>query len=215
MSNNSKQDIESQHKNEKSFDSKAFLKTVPHKPGVYRMLSEDQKILYVGKAKDLKNRVSSYFRGNIVNSRTYSMVKQIRDVQVTITATEAEALLLENDKSYPYIYLSSHKFPRLTFHRGAKKGKGQYFGPYPSAGAFVNVRIVILVIVQDLVCNTKLSDVLRHCTNEITEEDYQQQGVSHTIKFLQGKSQQVIEELVGQMDQASSQLNFEQAANFP
>ncbi len=71
--------------------SKAFLKTVPHKPGVYRMISEDEKILYVGKAKDLKNRVSSYFRGNIVNSRTYSMVKQIRDVQVTITATEAEA----------------------------------------------------------------------------------------------------------------------------
>ena len=111
------------------------------------MISADEKILYVGKAKDLKSRVSSYFRDNIANSRTYSMVKQIRDVQVTITATEAEALLLESnlikkhqprynillwdDKSYPYIYLSKHKFPRLTFHRGAKKAKGNILDRIP------------------------------------------------------------------------------------
>ena len=135
----------------KTFDSASFLKTVPHKPGVYRMLSIDEKILYVGKAKDLKNRVSSYFRDNIANSRTYSMVKQICDIQITITTTEAEALLLESnlikkhqprynillrdDKSYPNIFLSKDKFPRLSFHRGAKKAKGEYFGPYPSAGA--------------------------------------------------------------------------------
>jgi len=133
------------------FDSKLFLKTVPHKPGVYCMMNADNQVLYVGKAKDLKNRVSSYFRGNLVNSRIYSMVKQIRDVQITITDTEAEALLLESnlikkhktrynvllrdDKSYPYIYISDSKFPRVSFHRGARKKKGQYFGPYPSAGA--------------------------------------------------------------------------------
>src|SRR5210317_1741820 len=102
MSNNPKEDADKQTianlgVDSQAFDSKRFLKTVPHKPGVYRMISEDETILYVGKAKDLKNRVSSYFRGNIANSRTYSMVKQIRDVRVTITATEAEALLLESN----------------------------------------------------------------------------------------------------------------------
>ncbi|MGK0270880.1 MAG: excinuclease ABC subunit C, partial [Cocleimonas sp.] len=223
-----------------SFDSISFLKTVPHKPGVYRMISVDEKILYVGKAKDLKSRVSSYFRDNIANSRTYSMVKQICDVQVTITATEAEALLLESnlikkyqprynillrdDKSYPNIYLSKDKFPRLSFHRGAKKSKGQYFGPYPSAGAVRETLSLLQKLFQVRQCeNSYYSNRSRPClqfqikrctapcTNEITEKDYQQ-GVSHTVKFLQGKSQQVIDDLVQQMDHASVNLEFEQAA---
>jgi len=223
-----------------SFDSGSFLKTVPHKPGVYRMISVDEKILYVGKAKDLKSRVSSYFRDNIANSRTYSMVKQICDVQVTITTTEAEALLLESnlikkyqprynillrdDKSYPNIYLSKDKFPRLSFHRGAKKAKGQYFGPYPSAGAVRETLSLLQKLFQVRQCeNSYYSNRSRPClqfqikrctapcTNEITEKDYQQ-GVSHTVKFLQGKSQQVIDELVQQMDHASAKLEFEQAA---
>ncbi|MCL4166506.1 UNVERIFIED_CONTAM: hypothetical protein GTU68_029581, partial [Idotea baltica] len=204
------------------------------------MISSDDKILYVGKAKDLKNRVSSYFRDNIANSRTYSMVKQICDVQVTITATEAEALLLESnlikkvqprynillrdDKSYPNIYLSKDKFPRLSFHRGAQKGKGQYFGPYPSAGAVRETLSLLQKLFQVRQCeNSYFSNRSRPClqyqikrctapcTNEITEKDYQQ-GVSHTVKFLQGKSQQVIDELVQQMDHASAKLEFEQAA---
>lgn len=224
-----------------SFDSASFLKTVPHKPGVYRMISVDEKILYVGKAKDLKSRVSSYFRDNIANSRTYSMVKQICDVQVTITTTEAEALLLESnlikkyqprynillrdDKSYPNIYLSKDKFPRLSFHRGAKKAKGQYFGPYPSAGAVRETLSLLQKLFQVRQCeNSYYSNRSRPClqyqikrctapcTNEITEKDYQQ-GVAHTVKFLQGKSQQVIDELVQQMDHASAKLEFEQAAN--
>ncbi len=224
----------------KSFDSGSFLKTVPHKPGVYRMISVDEKILYVGKAKDLKNRVSSYFRDNIANSRTYSMVKQIHDVRVTITSTEAEALLLESnlikkyqprynillrdDKSYPNIFLSKDTFPRLSFHRGAKKAKGQYFGPYPSAGAVRETLSLLQKLFQVRQCeNSYFSNRSRPClqyqikrctapcTNEITEADYQQ-GVTHTVKFLQGKSQQVIDELVQQMDQASSNLEFEQAA---
>jgi len=224
-----------------TFDSISFLKTVPHKPGVYRMISEDEKILYVGKAKDLKNRVSSYFRDNIANSRTYSMVKQICDVQVTITTTEAEALLLESnlikkhqprynillrdDKSYPNIYLSKDKFPRLSFHRGAKKAKGQYFGPYPSAGAVRETLALLQKLFQVRQCeNSYFSNRSRPClqyqikrctapcTNEITAADYQQ-GVSHTVKFLQGKSEQVIDELVQQMDHASANLEFEQAAN--
>ncbi|MCL4110024.1 UNVERIFIED_CONTAM: hypothetical protein GTU68_038241 [Idotea baltica] len=204
------------------------------------MISADDKILYVGKAKDLKNRVSSYFRDNIANSRTYSMVKQICDVQVTITATEAEALLLESnlikkvqprynillrdDKSYPNIYLSKDKFPRLSFHRGAQKGKGQYFGPYPSAGAVRETLSLLQKLFQVRQCeNSYFSNRSRPClqyqikrctapcTNEITEKDYKQ-GVSHTVKFLQGKSQQVMDELVQQMDQASANLEFEQAA---
>jgi len=224
------------------FDSKTFLKTVPHKPGVYRMMSADEKILYVGKAKDLKNRVSSYFRGNLVNSRIYSMVKQIHDVQITITSTEAEALLLESnlikkhrprynillrdDKSYPYIYLSKHKFPRLTFHRGGRKGKGQYFGPYPSAGAVRETlgllqKLFLVRQCEDSYFSNRSRPCLQYqierctapCTNEISEEDYQQ-GTRHTVKFLQGKSQLVIDELVQQMDKASTSLEFERAAGY-
>lgn len=222
------------------FDSKTFLKMVPHKPGVYRMISADDKILYVGKAKDLKNRVSSYFRSNIVNSRIYSMVKQIQDVQITITSTEAEALLLESnlikkhhprynillrdDKSYPYIYLSKHEFPRLTFHRGGRKGKGQYFGPYPSAGAVRETLNLLQKLFLVRQCeNSYFSNRSRPClqyqiqrctapcTNEINKHDYQV-GVRHSIQFLEGKSQQVMDELVMQMDQASARLEFEQAA---
>ncbi len=225
---------------EDSFDSKTFLKTVPHKPGVYRMISVDEKILYVGKAKDLKNRVSSYFRSNLVNSRIYSMVKQIRDVQITITGTEAEALLLESnlikkhhprynillrdDKSYPYIYLSKHQYPRLTFHRGSRKSKGQYFGPYPSAGAVRETLNLLQKLFQVRQCeNSYFSNRSRPClqfqiqrctapcTQEVTEQAYSQ-GVRHTVKFLEGKSQQVIEELVQQMDDASAKLAFEEAA---
>ena len=225
---------------EGSFDSKAFLKTVPHKPGVYRMLSADGTVLYVGKAKDLRNRVSSYFRSNLVNSRIYSMVKQIRDVQITLTNTEAEALLLESnlikkhyprynillrdDKSYPYIYLSAHRYPRLTFHRGARKGKGQYFGPYPSAGAVretLNLLQKLFLVRQceDSYFSNRSRPCLQYqiercsapCTQEISKQDYQQ-GVRHTVQFLQGKSQQVINELVQLMDQSSVRLEFEQAA---
>ena len=224
------------------FDSKTFLKTVPHKPGVYRMMSDEGKILYVGKAKDLKNRVSSYFRKNLVNSRIYSMVKQIQDVQITLTSTEAEALLLESnlikkhhprynillrdDKSYPYIYLSKHKFPRLTFHRGGRKGQGQYFGPYPSAGAVretLNLLQKLFLVRQceDSYFSNRSRPCLQYqiqrctapCTAEINEQDYQQ-GVRHTVKFLEGKSQQVIDELVEQMDQSVTRLEFEQAAIF-
>ncbi len=226
--------------NEEKFDSASFLKTVPHKPGVYRMLSVDDKILYVGKAKDLKNRVSSYFRSNLVNSRIYSMVKQIRDVQITITNTEAEALLLESnlikkhlprynillrdDKSYPYIYLSKHQYPRLTFHRGAKKAKGQYFGPYPSAGAVREALGLLQKLFQVRQCeNSYFSNRSRPClqfqiqrctapcTQEISEQDYSL-GVRHTVQFLQGKSKQVIDELVESMDVSTAKLAFEQSA---
>lgn len=223
-----------------AFDSKQFLTTVPHKPGVYRMLGVDDKILYVGKAKDLKNRVSSYFRSNLVNSRIWSMVKQIQNIRITITDTEAEALLLESnlikkhrprynillrdDKSYPYIYVSQHKYPRVQFHRGGKQSKGQYFGPYPSAGAVRETLNRLQKLFQVRQCEDsyfanrsrpclqyQIKRCTAPCTNEISESDYKI-GVDHTIKFLQGKSQQVIDDLVQQMDQAALELEYEKAA---
>ena len=224
------------------FDSKLFLKTVPHKPGVYCMMNADNQVLYVGKAKDLKNRVSSYFRGNLVNSRIYSMVKQIRDVQITITNTEAEALLLESnlikkhktrynvllrdDKSYPYIYISDSKFPRVSFHRGARKKKGQYFGPYPSAGAVRETLGQLQKLFKARQCedsyfSNRTRPCLQYqikrctapCTDEINARDYAE-SVDYTVQFLQGKSQEVTESLVSRMDVASSQLRFEQAAEY-
>ncbi|HFC92828.1 MAG TPA: excinuclease ABC subunit UvrC [Leucothrix mucor] len=224
------------------FDSKTFLKTVPHKPGVYRMVNGDGEILYVGKAKDLKNRVSSYFRSNLVNSRIWSMVKQIQDVRITITSTEAEALLLESnlikkhlprynillrdDKGYPYLYLSKHKFPRLRFHRGGRKGKGKYFGPYPSAGAVREALNKLQKLFQVRQCEDsyfsnrsrpclqfQIKRCSAPCTNEISTNDYQR-DVNHTIKFLQGKSKQVIDDLVKQMDQSAEKLEYEKAAEY-
>ena len=225
-----------------AFNSKIFLKTVPHKPGVYRMVNRDGDILYVGKAKDLKNRVSSYFRHHLVNARIWSMVKQIQAVRITITSTEAEALLLESnlikkhlprynillrdDKGYPYLYLSHHKFPRLRFHRGGRKGKGQYFGPYPSAGAVREALSKLQKLFQVRQCEDsyfsnrsrpclqfQIKRCSAPCTNEITLSDYQR-DINHTIKFLQGKSKQVIDDLVQQMDQAAEKLKYEKAAEY-
>ncbi len=235
-------DFTSPSSNNNDFDSDCFLKTVPHKPGVYRMIDASEEILYVGKAKDLKSRVSSYFRGTIVNSRTWSMVKQICDVQITLTATEAEALLLESnlikkhhprynvllrdDKSYPYIHISTDKaFPRVAFYRGGRKHKGDYFGPYPSAGAVresLNLLQKLFKVRQceDSYFSNRSRPCLQYqierctapCTGEITQPDYQK-NVSQTIKFLKGKSQQVIDELVTSMDAHSVKLEFEQAAD--
>jgi excinuclease ABC subunit C len=133
------------------FDSKTFLKTLTPLPGVYRMIDSTNTVIYVGKAKNLKNRVSSYFRQTGLTSKTRVMVSQIDHIEITVTHTENEALILENnlikeymprynillrdDKTYPYLFISGHDFPRLSLHRGTKRSVGRYFGPYPSAGA--------------------------------------------------------------------------------
>jgi len=134
------------------FDIKSFLKGLTRRPGIYKMLNSHGDIIYIGKAKNLKNRVSSYFRVKSTSPKQLAMVRKVLSIEVVITHTEGEALLLESqlikrykpryniclrdDKSYPYIYISTHQdFPQITFHRGAKNKPGQYFGPYPSAGA--------------------------------------------------------------------------------
>lgn len=226
-----------------SFDSQDFLKTVPYKPGVYRMLGKDAEILYVGKAKSLRNRLASYFRGNLVNSRIYAMVQQICNVDITLTNTEAEALLLENNlikrysprynillkdgKGYPYIYISTaQEFPRIQFYRGARKQKGQYFGPYPSVGAVRHTLQLMKKLFKVRQCEDsyfanrsrpcleyQIKRCSAPCVNLIPPNAYQT-SVQHAVQFLQGKSAQVIDELVANMEQAAQALEFEKAAEY-
>ena len=135
-----------------AFDARAFARNLTSGPGVYRMIDAQGEVIYVGKARNLKNRVSSYFGRSEQSAKTRALVQQIHDIQIIVTHTETEALILENnlikelkprynillrdDKSYPYLFLStSHEFPRLCYHRGARHDKGRYLGPYPSAGA--------------------------------------------------------------------------------
>ena len=225
------------------FDAKAVLRNIPDKPGVYRMLDEKACVIYVGKAKNLKKRVSSYFLKNVSSPKTRVMVSHIRDIEVTVTHTENEALILENnlikslkprynvlfrdDKSYPFIYLSSkHTFPRLSVHRGAKKKKGRYFGPYPSAGAVretLNLLQKIFPVRQceDSFYSNRSRACLQHqikrctapCVGLITEQEYAE-DVNHAVMFLEGKSTAVINQLVAKMEQASADLEFEKAAHF-
>lgn len=220
---------------------KAFLSSLPNQPGVYQMLGEGGTILYVGKARNLKKRVGSYFSRIAKDLKTQALMKHVKDINVTITHSENDALLLEcnlikkhkphynvlfrDDKSYPYILITDEEFPRIDFYRGSKKEKGRYFGPYPSAAA---VRETIH-IVQKLFClrtctNTffasRARPCLQHqigrcggpCVGLISAEEYQQ-NVQHTILFLQGKSQLIIDELNKRMEQFASQLNFEAAAH--
>lgn len=227
-----------------SFDSKSFTNNLTTKPGVYCMQDADGKIIYVGKAKNLKNRVSSYFNKSAGHSRkTAIMVSQIENIEITITNTENEALILENnlikehkpkynilfrdDKSYPFIYLSNeHDYPRFSYHRGARKRKGKYFGPYPSAGAVkqtINLiqKLFMIRSCEDSMFANRTRPCLQHqikrctapCTNLINEEDYQQ-DIQAAILFLEGKNEAVIETLNQPMLEASNNLCFEKAAKY-
>jgi len=223
-----------------AFDPKAFLKTLTTKPGVYRMINKDGKVIYVGKAKNLKKRVSSYFSRSDQTPKTQIMVSHIANIEIAVTHTENEALILESnlikslkpqynvtyrdDKSYPYIYLSTaQKFPRLAYHRGARKAKGRYFGPYPSAGAVresLNLLQKIFPVRQceDTFFKNRSRPCLQYqikrctapCVDLVSEETYQK-DVRHAVMFLEGKNSAVIDELVKQMEQASESLEFERA----
>ena len=224
-----------------TFDSKAFLKSVTGKPGIYRMYNAEGKVLYVGKARNLKKRLQSYFRSSGLSPKTELLVSQIDHVDVTVTHTESEALLLENnlikeyrprynvllrdDKSYPYIYISDKdKYPRIDLHRGARKKPGRYLGPYPNAGA---VRETINLLqktfrirqCEDSYFKNRSRPCLQYqikrctapCVNLVSVQAYRQ-DIKHALLFLEGKSSQIIEELVADMEKAAAKKNYEKAA---
>ncbi|WP_332401902.1 excinuclease ABC subunit UvrC [Vibrio metschnikovii] len=225
------------------FDSVSFLKNVTHQPGVYRMYNTEAEVIYVGKAKDLKKRLSSYFRSKVDSEKTRALVSHINKIDVTVTHTETEALILEHnyikqylpkynvllrdDKSYPYIFISAHKHPRLSAHRGAKKRKGEYFGPYPDSGAVRETLHLVQKIFPVRQCeDTVYSNRVRPClmyqigrcaapcvSSLISDADYAEL-VNCVRLFLQGKDKQVLEMLIGKMEQASQALRFEDAAKF-
>ncbi|WP_199100712.1 excinuclease ABC subunit UvrC [Dyella sp. ASV21] len=224
-----------------AFDGKAFVKTLTTSPGVYRYFDADGDLLYVGKAGSLKKRVGSYFLKPRMEPRIAAMVAQIERVEITVTRTEGEALLLESqlikslkprynillrdDKSYPYIYLSGGEdYPRLAFHRGARNLPGRYFGPYPSTFAVresLNLMQKLFKVRQceDSYFKNRSRPCLQHqigrctapCVQLITVSDYRN-DVRHAEMFLEGRSSAVIDELAGQMEHASKALEFERAA---
>lgn len=225
------------------FDPEALIKSLTAKPGVYRMIDSGDQVLYVGKARNLRKRVGSYFQRTSQGPKTQSMVRQIRRVEITITHTEGEALLLESnlikelkprynillrdDKSYPYILLSStDNFPRLSFHRGTRRAKGQYYGPFPSAGSVretLNLLQKVFLIRQceDSFFNNRSRPCLQYqikrcnapCVGLISQEDYRE-DIRLVKLFLDGKSNQVVDKLVVRMEKASVILDYEKAAGF-
>ena len=224
-----------------SFDHQPFIKQLGSGPGIYQMLGSAGQVLYVGKAKNLRKRVASYFRKSGLSPKTQALVDRIADINITVTQTEIEALILEqnlikqcrppfnillrDDKSYPYVFLSDRdQYPRLAFHRGAKRRKGSYFGPYPGVQAvresmsFLQKTFRIRQC-EDSVFKNRSRPCLQYqikrctapCVGLIDEADYQR-DVRHTRMFLEGGGDSLLRELAADMDAAAEQLAFEQAA---
>lgn len=226
-----------------SFDAKAFLQNLSSAPGVYRMYDDSGTVIYVGKAKNLHRRVSSYFRKHLDNKKTTALVSHIDHIEVTIVNSETESLILEqnlikkyhpkynvllrDDKSYPYILITKNQHPRIMIHRGAKRRKGDYFGPYPDAGAVRESLHLLQKLFPIRQCEDSMyANRSRPCLmyqigrcfapcvkGLISDAEYQAQ-VEMVKLFLQGKDRQVINNLVKKMEQASTDLAFEQAAKY-
>lgn len=231
------------HDSADRFDHSRFLANTTQQPGVYQMFGVDGAILYVGKAKNLKARLSSYFRKTGLTPKTQALVNRIARVEVTVTASETEALILEqnliksnrppynillrDDKSYPYIFISSGEdYPRISFHRGAKKKRGDYFGPFPNVGAvkeslhFLQKTFRIRQC-EDSVFRNRTRPCLQYqikrctapCVGFISSKDYKT-DLHHTSLFLTGNADKLLSELADQMDVAAQQLEFEKAAAY-
>lgn len=223
------------------FDSRRFVDSLPRRPGVYRMLAADGSLLYVGKAKSLRDRVGSYFVPSNVQPKVQTLVAQIAAMEVTVTRSETEALLLEHnlikalhpkynvllrdDKSFPYLWLASHhEFPRLSVYRGSRNLAGRFFGPYPNAGA-VNEALHYLQKVfrlrncQDSYFSHRSRPCLQHqiercsapCVGLITQQDYAR-DVDAAVRVLEGRNDEVVQELAQRMTTAADALMYEKAA---
>jgi excinuclease ABC subunit C len=228
---------------ERRFEQTSFLRSLTHRPGVYRMLDAKHRVIYVGKARDLKKRVSSYFQRSHASVKTAAMMAQVASVEVTLTNTEAEALILEynlikqhkprfnvilrDDKSYPYIYVSTEQdFPRLQFHRGPRKGKGQYFGPYPSTSAVRETlselqKLFLIRPCRDSYFQNRTRPCLQYqikrctapCVGLVSRDQYAV-DVGAAIEFLEGKNRSVIATFVARMEAASERQDYELAARY-
>lgn len=223
-----------------AFDGKAYVRTLATSPGVYRMFDADDTLLYVGKASNLKKRVGSYFLKPQLEPRIASMVSQIARIEVTLVRTEGEALLLEaqlikslkprynimlrDDKSYPYIFVSEDPFPRIVFHRGAKREKGRYFGPYPSAHAVRESLALMQKLFKVRQCENsyfrnrsrpclqyQIGRCSAPCVGFISESEYAE-DVRHAVMFLEGRNDAVLGELAARMEAASARQDYERAA---
>jgi excinuclease ABC subunit C len=223
------------------FDAKVFVDSLPGRPGVYRMLDSDGQILYVGKARNLKSRVGSYFQPSNVQPKVQALIAKTANMEVTITNSDTEALLLEynlikkhrprfnvvlrDDKSFPYLHLETqHEFPRLNFYRGSRKEPGKYFGPYPSAGAVRDTLQQLQKLFRIRNCDDtyfanrsrpclqyQIQRCTAPCVGLVTKEHYAR-DVSAAIKVLEGRNDEVGEDLGRRMDAAAERLDFEEAA---
>ncbi len=225
-----------------TFDHKNFLESVTKRSGIYQMFSKENRLLYVGKAKNLRNRLSSYFRGKGLDTKTLLLVAKIDRIEVTVTTTEVDALLLENnlikhfkppynillkdDKSYPYIHLSDDNFPKMNIYRGTKRASGKFFGPYPSTTAVRESLHLLQKVFRIRDCENsyfrnrsrpclqyQIERCSGPCANLVSRQEYERQ-VKNASLFLKGRSRELMNNLADNMEEASNSKQYEEAAKY-